>query len=85
MDAGTFFELTKKTRAAQKLYFKSRLQKDLFAAKGLEHELDKAIVAGLDEPTTTTASAEEEGQLRLHLEDERDAGEVETYLEDGDE
>jgi hypothetical protein len=84
MKAEEFFELTKNTRAAQKLYFQSRLQGDLFTAKSLARELDKAIAAGLDEPTTIV-SAEEERQLRLHLEDERDAGENETYLGDDDE
>jgi hypothetical protein len=34
---------------------------------------------------TTIVSADEERQLRLHLEDERDAGENETYLEEDDE
>ena len=48
MNGHDFFELAKKTRAAQKLYFKSRLHGDLMAAKQLERELDKAIEAGLD-------------------------------------
>ena len=48
MNGHDFFELAKKTRAAQKLYFKSRLHGDLMAAKQLERELDKVIEAGLD-------------------------------------
>lgn len=48
MNGNEFFELTKKTRAAQKVYFKSRLQGDLMAAKQLERELDVAITRGLD-------------------------------------
>lgn len=77
MNANEFFDLTKKARAAQKLYFQSRLQGDLMAAKGLERELDKAIERGIDQFSTTQVSAEEERQLRLHLEDERDVGETE--------
>jgi hypothetical protein len=50
MNGNEFFELTKKVRAAQKLYFKSRLQGDLMAAKQLERELDVAITRGLYEP-----------------------------------
>ena len=48
MNGPDFFELAKKTRAAQKLYFKSRLHGDLMAAKQLERELDKVIESGLD-------------------------------------
>ena len=48
MNGLDFFELAKKTRAAQKLYFKSRLHGDLMAAKQLERDLDKAIETGLD-------------------------------------
>ena len=48
MNGTDFFELAKKTRAAQRLYFKSRLHGDLMAAKQLERELDKVIEAGLD-------------------------------------
>ena len=48
MNGTDFFELAKKTRAAQRLYFKSRLHGDLMAAKQLERELDKAIETGLD-------------------------------------
>ena len=48
MNGKEFYELTKKTRAAQKLYFQSRLQGDLVAAKQLERELDKAIETWLD-------------------------------------
>ena len=48
MNGPDFFELAKKTRAAQRLYFKSRLHGDLMAAKQLERELDKVIEAGLD-------------------------------------
>lgn len=48
MDGSEFFELAKKTRAAQRLYFRSRLHGDLMAAKQLERELDKVIEAGLD-------------------------------------
>ncbi len=49
MRAEEFFDLTKRTRAAQKQYYASRLHGDLIVAKGLERELDKAIAAGLDE------------------------------------
>jgi hypothetical protein len=73
MNTQEFFELVKKMRAAQKLYFRSRLQGDLMTAKRLEGEVDAVIGRGL---TSTTVSAEEERQLRLHLEDERDAGEM---------
>ena len=48
MNGPDFFELAKKTRAAQRLYFKSRLHGDLMAAKQLERDLDKAIETGLD-------------------------------------
>ena len=48
MNGTDFFELAKKTRAAQRLYFKSRLHGDLMAAKQLERDLDKVIEAGLD-------------------------------------
>ena len=48
MNGPDFFELAKKTRAAQGLYFKSRLHGDLMAAKQLERDLDKAIETGLD-------------------------------------
>ena len=58
MNGNEFFELTKKTRAAQKLYFGSRLQGDLIAAKQLERELDKAIAAGLEEPDCAEAVVE---------------------------
>lgn len=50
MNGIEFYELTKKTRSAQKLYFRRRLHGDLIAAKNLERELDKAIDAGLDLP-----------------------------------
>ena len=48
MNVPDFFELAKKKRAAQKLYFKSRLYGDLMAAKQLERDLDKVIETGLD-------------------------------------
>ena len=48
MNGTDFFELTKKMRAAQRAYFKSRLHGDLMAAKQLERELDKVIETGLD-------------------------------------
>ena len=85
MNAQEFFELTGKVRAAQKLYFRSRLQGDLVEAKGLESQLDKAPKEGLDPIVTTTASAREQRQLMLHLEDERDAGEIEREMENDDE
>lgn len=58
-----FFELTKKTRAAQKLYYLSRLQGDLIAAKQLERELDKAIEAGLDFVTVQRPNEPEQKTL----------------------
>ena len=45
MNEKDFFELTCKVRAAQKTYYKSRLQGDLIASKQLESQLDKAIEA----------------------------------------
>lgn len=59
MKAIDFFDLTKRTRAAQKLYFTSRLQGDLITAKRLERDLDNAIAAGLDVP----ASAEQQTNM----------------------
>jgi hypothetical protein len=47
MKADEFFALTVKVRAAQKLYFKTRLQGDLIASKQLEAQLDKAIKDGI--------------------------------------
>ena len=49
MNGFEFYELAKKTRAAQRLYFKSRLHGDLINAKNLERELDRAIEAGIEE------------------------------------
>lgn len=43
MKAKEFFEMVRKVRAAQKTYYKSRLQGDLIASKQLESQLDKAI------------------------------------------
>lgn len=45
MNVKEFFDLTRKVRAAQKTYYKSRLQGDLIVSKQLESQLDKAIDA----------------------------------------
>jgi hypothetical protein len=48
MNAQEFFELTKKTRAAQKTFFHRQRPSDLNEAKRLERLLDAAIQEGLD-------------------------------------
>lgn len=58
MKAGDFFELTRKTRASQKLFYKTRLQGDLIKAKQLESELDKALLVGKVEPDEPKPAAE---------------------------
>lgn len=87
MKPNDFFELTGKVRAAQKLYYKTRLQGDLIAAKGLESQLDKALKDGLDpEPTaqvfTPIASTDEQRELRLQLDEH--IADLEFYHKDED-
>jgi hypothetical protein len=86
MKASAFLKLVSEMMASQQRYFKTRTQMNLIAAKELEHRVREVMRDGVLEPDepTTTVSAYEERQLRLHLEDERDAGEIETYLEDDD-
>ena len=43
MNAREFYELTKKVRAAQKAYFKTRLKSDFEKSKALERQLDNEI------------------------------------------
>jgi hypothetical protein len=87
MKAKEYLNLTAETRKEQKAYYATRSQYPLEAkqhlakAKMLERRMDAVIAEGTlepDEVITTTASAEEQRQLRLHLEDKRDAGERET-------
>lgn len=74
MNVSQFTRTVREMRQVQKSYFKNRLRADL------EAMVDKALVDGIVfdlDIVTTSTSAEEERQMRLHLEDERDAGEPE--------
>ena len=84
MKAGDFFELTRKTRTAQKLYYKTRLQGDLITAKQLESELDKALLAGKVEPDEQKPAAERlsEQQYKEYLR-LLNANQIELMLADG--
>jgi hypothetical protein len=84
MKAGVFFELTRKTRTAQKLYYKTRLQGDLITAKQLESELDKALLAGKVEPDEQKPAAERlsEQQYKEYLR-LLNANQIELMLADG--
>lgn len=76
MKVSDFVRTVREMRTMQKVYFKNRLRGDLIKSKELEALVDKALEDGIVFDTLTThPSAEEERQLRLHLEDERDAGE----------
>lgn len=69
-------------RAAADAWYRLHKQSALIEAKRLEKIIDMENRRWLDEQASTAATAKEQRQLRLHLEDERDAGEPERY--DGD-
>jgi hypothetical protein len=80
MKAQDYLTLTAEARKEQKAYYAPRgkfpieAQQHLMAAKALEKRMDAVIAEGKlepDEVITTTASAEEQRQLRLHLEPEQ--------------
>lgn len=56
MEAREFFEVVKKMRAAQKMYFKTRRNDDLKEAKQFEKTVDKEVervtnyINGVDSP-----------------------------------
>jgi len=75
MNIVEFVNLVRKMRTAQRTYFRTRQKLYLELSKQLEKEVDKMLVDGVIlQVPTTTATPEEERQLRLHLEDERDVG-----------
>lgn len=84
MKSKDFLILVGEMRREQKQYYATRkhypreARDHLVWAKQCEQAVDAVIREGRLEPdiVTTTASAEEQRQLRLHLEDERDAGEA---------
>ncbi len=86
MKAQAFLLLVGRMMTAQSNYYANRTQTKLVAAKDLEKQVWVVLKQGKlepDEPTATTVvSADEERQLRLHLEDERDAGELEREVKD---
>ncbi len=85
MKAQAFLILVGKMMMAQSNYYANRTQTNLIAAKELEKQVWAVLKQNRLEPdgpaATTIAGAEEERQLRLHLEDERDAGEPERDLD----
>jgi hypothetical protein len=62
-----FTALVGQMRAAQKAYYKSRLQADLFKCKDLERRVDKALVEGVTFTTLATGGAKELIQTQLDL------------------
>ncbi len=47
MDASDFIKLVRRLREAQIAYFAQRTQSNLIAAKGIEQEVDRALVRGV--------------------------------------
>ncbi len=73
-DQSAFFDLVAEMRREQIAYYgniyATGARQHLVNARALESRVNKLLVP------TTVASADEQRQLRLHLEDERDAGEA---------
>ena len=71
MNPQAFFELTRKTRAAQRAWFKNHRLSDLEELKRLERQLDAALREGLDPATP----AKEIKQLEL-MKEKDDGGDL---------
>jgi len=92
MKAQVFLELVGAARYeainfyAKRQTYPIEAKKHLIKARELEKRIDAVVKEGRLEPDIVTtveiASAYEERQLRLHLEDERDAGEADRMEED---
>lgn len=71
MNAEQFIEKVRKMREHQIAYFAHRLQMDLFAAKQLEKEVDRALAEGVETMVVTSNLSSESGQLGLFEKDDK--------------